>query len=1074
MNNDLDRVARNKIENETERNFFIEAGAGSGKTTELVQRMVSMIINGTDIRHICAITFTKAAAREFYSRFQSKLSKTIAESDDETVRARCREALKNIDLCFMGTIDSFSELILREHPLEAGIPSDFTVCPSSDMKSVYRREYSEIIRGNYGKELLKKYDLFRKVCNSPEKAFMTGIEKMAELRCNDIVYDAPVTDDLDEILEPYKAAIMNIFECIYANTGVVYMQGKTTKEPDRFLRILTEFKPYYEMLKQPWGKLFSKLPDILKKMKNFKITCAPEEIGIRAVGMFEGKGKSYTLKIEDNFSNVVPKEIKYSAAMDFIVSLLNAVSEHLKQKGELTFFEAKLCLRDMLKKDAENGGKLIKHIAERHHCFLIDEFQDTDPMQSEIFFYLAAKEPVPDWRKCVPRDGSLFIVGDPKQSIYRFRNADIGAYSKVKKLFEDSAGEVLGLTRNFRSTVKMKTWFNDVFSRLLPENTMNQSKFEPIPIEGEDDPGLFSGVYRYLSNGDGDAKKVRDIINKLVGSQKYMVGDADRKCLRSPEYRDFMIITNKKDQINEIMSVLGEADIPCYVEGTTLFSQCPSLITMTALLKAAAYPDDSISVYSALKSDIFGITDDELAEALPSLSLFKEYEGDGLIAEALDTLKKISYMARTMTVSALFSYVLDDMKLLSFSDSDELECLYYALELIRSAEAKGEIISVQDGADMLDDLIKKAGKERCLSFDKSENTVHIANLHKVKGLEANIVILAGKKGIREIAPSQSTVYGDDSIKSYIFDCKDDYSFFNTLKYSEQKETEKMAENAEFKRLLYVAATRAKAVLIAPDRRDENGEKTKDNPWGYIADNAQGSIFDDLPAEYKNDRIERETVFADDLYASENAFEKSDADAATYTIIRPSQIKVKTRIQSEDDYEDGTGDEVRKKEIRTDAALVGTMVHKLMECIVSAKIKPDKDMLIKNIINDMDVTDDYSKLLEGVYDRIYNGGYRQKTGFEADILSLLKDAEEVHCEIPFSYKDDEENGTFALWHGIIDLLYKKDGKWHIVDYKTNAEINDLKDKYREQLGAYVKAVQKLTGETADAAIYHIEV
>ena len=176
----------------------------------------------------------------------------------------------------------------------------------------------------------------------------------------------------------------------------------------------------------------------------------------------------------------------------------------------------------------------------------------------------------------------------------------------------------------------------------------------------------------------------------------------------------------------------------------------------------------------------------------------------------------------------------------------------------------------------------------------------------------------------------------------------------------------------------------------------------------------------------------------------------------------------------DDIEDGTGDEVRKKEIRTDAALVGTMVHKLVECIVSAKTMPDKDMLIKNILNDMDVTDDYSKMLEGVFCRICNGGYQQKTGFEADILSLLKDAEEVHCEIPFSYKDDEEDGTFSLWNGIIDLLYKKDGKWHIVDYKTNAEINDLKDKYRDQLSAYVKAVQKLTGETADTAIYHIEV
>jgi len=1070
MNNDLDNIARNKIENETDRNFFIEAGAGSGKTTELVQRMVSMIINGTDIRHICAITFTKAAAREFYSRFQDKLSRTIKESEDELVKVRCREALKNIDLCFMGTIDSFSELILREHPLEAGIPSDFTVCPSSDMKTVYRREYSEIIRGNYGKDLLKMYDLFRKVCKMPELTFLTGMAKLAELRCGDIIYDPPGFTDIDDFLTPFKADVLNIFECIYANKDKVYMQGKNTREPDKYLRILAEFKPYYEMLKQPWGRIFTKLSDRLKKMNNFKIACPPDEIGIRATGWFDVKNSASTLKIDDVYIKPILKEMKYSVSMDFIVSSLNAVSERLKNNGELTFFEAKLCLRDMLKKDAENGGKLIKHIAERHRCFLIDEFQDTDPMQSEIFFYLAAKEPFSDWRKCVPVDGSLFIVGDPKQSIYRFRNADIGAYSKVKKMFGNGKGEVLELTRNYRSTVRMKEWFNDVFTKLLPDETLFQSKFEPIPIEGEDDDELLSGVYSFhLSEDESDAPKIRNIIRKLVGSDKYKVWDAEKKCLRSPEYRDFMIITYIKKQINDLVSVLREADIPCYVEGTTLFSQCPSLKTMTAVLNAAAYPEDSISVYTALKSDIFGITDDELAEALSAMNLFNEYDGNERIGSAIESLRKINSLGNNMTFSALFSYVLDDMKLLSFSDSDELECLYYALELIRSAEANGEIITIQDGADMLNDLITKSDKERCLSFEKSENTVHIANLHKVKGLEANIVILAGMKGKKEQSPNQSVVYSDDSVKSYIFECKDSYSLFNTSHYEEQKEIEKMAENAEFKRLLYVAATRAKAVLIAPERRNDKGEKAKTNPWEYIADNAQGDVFEDIPSEYKEDAAEREIVFAEELYASENAFEKSDADIATYTIIRPSQIKVKTRIQSEDDYEDGTDNEVRKKEIRTDAALVGTMVHKLMECVVSAKIKPDKNMLIKNIINDMDVTDDYSKLLEGVYDRIYNGGYAQVSGVDHDIISLLKNAEEVHCEVPFCYKKDDE-----LWHGIIDLLYKKDGKWHIIDYKTNAEMNDLNQKYKEQLDAYIEAVRKLTGETADAAIYHIEV
>ena len=108
MAKDIDELSRDKIRNDINTNFFVEAGAGSGKTSVLVDRMVSMVEGGVDISKICAITFTKAAAGEFYARFQKKLS--------ESKTARAKEALKNIDLCFMGTIDSFCSMVLSEHP----------------------------------------------------------------------------------------------------------------------------------------------------------------------------------------------------------------------------------------------------------------------------------------------------------------------------------------------------------------------------------------------------------------------------------------------------------------------------------------------------------------------------------------------------------------------------------------------------------------------------------------------------------------------------------------------------------------------------------------------------------------------------------------------------------------------------------------------------------------------------------------------------------------------------------------------------------------------------------------------
>ena len=158
-----DTLSRKRIVSEMDKNFFVEAGAGSGKTTMLVKRMVAMVESGIDIRKICAITFTRAAAGEFYDRFQKLLIErsspdTIWAQDDRPgslpcptaeTRKRCSEALQNIDLCFMGTIDAFCGMVLSEHPTEAKIPSDASLVSDEDAAAIYRQEYVRISSGEY-------------------------------------------------------------------------------------------------------------------------------------------------------------------------------------------------------------------------------------------------------------------------------------------------------------------------------------------------------------------------------------------------------------------------------------------------------------------------------------------------------------------------------------------------------------------------------------------------------------------------------------------------------------------------------------------------------------------------------------------------------------------------------------------------------------------------------------------------------------------------------------------------------------------------------------------------------------
>ena len=148
MSRDYDQISREKIRNDIHTNFFVEAGAGSGKTTVLVDRMVAMVEGGIDISKICAITFTKAAAGEFYARFQKKLAESKTQN--------ARKALRDIDLCFMGTIDSFCNMVLSEHPAAAGIPSNAIVVDQPNMDALYLREYSKILQGESGDKRLKE------------------------------------------------------------------------------------------------------------------------------------------------------------------------------------------------------------------------------------------------------------------------------------------------------------------------------------------------------------------------------------------------------------------------------------------------------------------------------------------------------------------------------------------------------------------------------------------------------------------------------------------------------------------------------------------------------------------------------------------------------------------------------------------------------------------------------------------------------------------------------------------------------------------------------------------------------
>lgn len=1093
-----DTISRRKIVDQTNSNFFVEAGAGSGKTTILVKRMVAMVEQGLDVSKICAITFTKAAAGEFYDRFQKAL---IERSTAPTVegfvqkpgelgnptdltRQRCLDALNDIDLCFMGTIDSFCNMILSEHPAKAGIPSNAAVLSYEDMLAQYKKAYSDIQKGFYGKDLQQLCRRFRAFHDRPDAVFLGTIGRLMDTRNCEYVFEHAPSTDVDTALKDEKAKIQSVLQTLLAHLELKYDNNADSRTAWDTLQAKEK------LLFAPWQDNVNQVMRALNTIGNIRLI--PET----DLGVFGASGEtvfqshlsrnkiSWYEFSEDGLKPIAKKlqDLQYAVTMEFLTAASDKIAQNLRAEGKLTFFDYLLYLRDTLKADAAAEGKLIKHIYDRHKYFLIDEFQDTNPMQAEVFFYLTAQNPQEDWKKCIPHPGSLFIVGDPKQSIYRFRYADVSAFLRIKDMFTGDVGEVVYLTRNFRSTHRMRSWFNRTFQTLLPETTLLQSKYELIPLEDEPAPdGTFEGVYSYevfsgkkASPEDMDPAKVAKIIQRIVGNPAYQIRQRGDTESRMVTYQDIMLITPRKTKMGEYIQSFTEQGIPFRIEGKVLFSQCPALVTVSRIFAAIADPHSLQALIGALTCRRFGFNLNVLHRLKNEGYDFGLYatHPEEPVSKALAVLKQLVFRSHHLSASSLFSVILEELQIFKYVSTKNLEYVYFALELLRSAECGGQFSTLPQAATYLDMLISDASDaERAISLTRNENRVHIANLHKVKGLEAPVVILADPYK-KDQAPDVRVQQQEPKPLCWIFSVRDGFSSLLACSgYEDAKDDETACLEAEKKRLLYVAATRAQRVLIVADAINSKGESDEKNPWKFFVDRCDGDFFQECPVGEIAAAPSKTTVSANELYnGAKNLLTDTTSAESSYAILRPSQIKLKGKTSGEDNFEDVEAASVRTHTVRANAAVIGTLVHSLMEAIVSSRNTAPLSALAKEIASEYEAESDaYVQLLTKIGTTIQSGGFPQESEAPQDILSVLLGADEVYCEVPFCRKSGSN-----IWHGIMDVVYRTGDQWFILDYKTNADAHDLDVKYQEQLAAYVESFHDLTGHTAKPLIYHIDV
>ncbi len=1139
----VDSEERKRIQEDLEKNILVEAGAGSGKTTSLVDRFVALVAGGGyEPGEIAAITFTRRAAAELKEKIQLEMEEMAAapESTEKEERS-LREALDNMDRFYLGTIHSFCARLLRERPVEFNIDPQFEQLDELAARQERKRAWQNyLVRARVEREELI------------DKLLQTDLNPMKLESSFNLLDGFPEVEVAVEELEKPDLS------------PAVRKAVKFVEEAIKFIPREEPEKGYDRLqrsVRQAWG--YKEYTDLADDVNKFRLLKSFE--GSLSVTLNRWLDGDRARKYRDERAPALQEDViepalrrwyryRHKPAVDF---LRPAVKQHRRLRRE----EAELNFQDLLHITARGLRKnpdLRRYFQNKYRSLLVDEFQDTDPLQAEIIFYLTGQNPEEkSWQQLTPKPGSLFLVGDPKQSIYRFRRADIDIYNLVRDRFQSGAGEVLNLTSNFRSLPAVTEPLNAVFESMLPaEESSYQAPFAPLNPVREGREEALSGV-RVLEIPDRftrkdevvreDARRIAAIIEDAVrGGNKLAYSRPGLKdaSLADPDYGDFMIILRYKDLLEEYVRALKEYDIPTDVSGgSTLDRSTVEVRELHKLVKLLQERNNPVLLTAVLRGLFYGLSDDELYQyrsAGGELDLRAEMPSgleektEEKFEAAFKQLRRFCRLTEELTPAAALEKMIEELGLIPHlladkSGENRLSSLYYLLERLKAAEAGRGI----DFAGLVEeiDTVLEAGVEEELNLSYGTDAVRVMNLHKAKGLEAPVVFLAHpKKSTRHPPVRHIKREGDEPVGYFRFCQPGSYGSSETLalppEWDKYAEEEKKYDEAEEKRLLYVAATRARNLLVISDC--SRGK----NSWQPLLDN--------LPARQKIEvpEVEKPVEMANESQAGgkdaggkapepqdkagmenrEDILKLRDSlqDWQNKAVIPTyGAVSVTELIAGEESV--GVSESEADERAREVAMAFGTAAHEMVERIIERRMDTDDIELNKLAERSAEVSGLEEEKIEEKADELTGIGNKF---LSSDLWERICEADMVKTEVPFSLgaepgeklyeqivdleqKSEEaesppehdlaendlnaydtaretvrENEREIVYiSGRIDLALKEKETWTIVDFKTGYSSGDesrAEDKYDNQLDIYRLAWEDLTSErTAEVMIYWLD-
>ena len=1105
-----EEIFRDEIVRDLDSNIFVEAGAGAGKTSILVRRILNQLKTGTaKVEELVVITFTNKASQELKSRISDAVRKALHNAVPETAgHQNLKNALYNMDRMQISTIHSFCYRLLMEQTFLAAMRMDMEMIEDDDAKteqeaffqSWYKTlDYETVmhVRSNFaGKRVVPVLkQVFSDICELPEDT--------------EVFYDRDLLKRslkwfMDEASRQKARLARLIVDELNLEAGTHYTTIEEIADTDgaflaKFRKLVQGNADDIAFLKDAAGL------DIFNSRNPWKIKKAA--CGEMTGHCWEQFKQSFDLDAYDRDFRA------YQNAL--VIAFIMPAREEYKKLHQNRYITNNTLLekaRDLV----VNHPDARSFFQRKYKCIYVDEFQDTDHVQTDLIFALCS-----DGNGGL-KAGSLFVVGDPKQSIYRFRGADLPLYFSVKEKMAGMPGcRLFNLNYNFRSSEEVVSFVNENNARILQDYRPMESRSQE-PVD-ERPAKQISGVYINWDpaipiQDQGPRDDVSDVVKIIRGlvDNHISIWDKDKNNGKGEKkggyrpvcYKDFLVLCFSTYHMENYLAAMLADGIPVQISGKVIMSNVREMNRFSNLYRYLAYPQYARAKEGALQTVL-----------AMNVNSGNYQTGMGRLGRLRNAVKGMDGISMALYLLRHPEYVLD---------WDRGMDKYYLLRIQAQLQQMIETVSgncVNNAQALSDGFMEYVSGEvdRELSLSAESDAVRFMNLHKAKGLEGRIVIIC--KRSESFVPKEGSfqVRKDDTGYLLYHTVEEKVSEFSSNKYpayvhdDEIRRKAETEELAEYRRLEYVEATRGMEALIFTMPVLPKNAKKDDKEYSFRSYDFSGCK--QMEREFPEIYGEMVNPTADDV--TEYDFHRWDPDfideqfRADYYTLTPSSLEMGIPAAGVDaDTAEPAFDEAGVEENASPSAAVqdtakrptgnifGVVMHRALELLVIAvrngEAINDQRISACTLQAIMESGDEMEDVYGPSVDRKaseYLEFLRNVLGkFVAaeSVVTEIKEAATVHTEFPFSFytTEDESPEMFealrakvsgkkaaSLFHddpkqqiwinGRADLiLIGRNGTIHIYDYKSDlnpglpseafAEIIDKRYSGQMELYRYVCA------------------